>query len=353
MKVFNKEILFIVPTPRQPRFHRRIFEYQKENNITLIHFERDKYNSQNRIPEVDKCFNLGFLQSGNYTSRVFKLIKLFRLIKKQIDRNTITFSFGLDLLLVSVLAKKNNQVWFEIGDLRGFKNKYLEKCFNFIYKKFIFKQVDFFSVTSDGFKNYLIDKFSIAPNKIVVKENFVLRNDFLDVNPEKKDLPEQFIVGIVGFLRYKTILSFLDEYIKNNCEKFLIHIYGQGPVTQEIIKKIKNTNIKYFGEFKYPTDIENIYKSIHFSYVLYDNNDINVKLALPNKLYESIFFKTPILVSNNTYLCQEIHKFQIGKCFHPEDQSEIIEYLRNNRLSEDYYKYINNIDKIDKKYYEV
>lgn len=339
MKAINKNILFILPTPKQPRFHKRIFEYQKENEITLFYFNRDKYNTLNSIPEVNNSFNLGVVKNGNYVNRIEKLYKLFRLIKKQRNRNQIIYSFGLDLLFVSVLArKKTNQLWFEIGDIRILKNKYLENCFTYIYKNFIFKHVDFISVTSNGFKNYLLEKFNISSNKIVVKENFLLKKDFFNVNIDDKVLPDKFIVGIVGFLRYETILSFLDEYLKSKSNKFVIHIYGQGTITDEVIKVIQNTDIKYFGEFKYPNDLEKIYKTIHFSYVLYDNSDLNVRLALPNKLYESIFFKTPILVSENTFLCEKTSsEFKVGKCFDPKKQNLLIDFLNDNRIK-DFYK---------------
>lgn len=348
MKAINKNILFVLPTPKQPRFHKRIFEYKKENKITLFYYSRDNYNTLNSIPEVNSSINLGVVENGKYFNRIKKLYKLFKLIKIQRNQSEVIYCFGLDLLFVTVLArKKTNEVWFEIGDIRVFKNKYLEKCFTFIYKKFIFKHVDFISVTSNGFKNYLLDKFSIPSNKIFVKANFLLRNDFLKVSCEVKEFPEQFIVGIVGFLRYDTILSFLKEYKKREDNKFIIHIYGQGPIIDEILNIIQNTNIKYFGEFKYPVDLERIYKKIHFSYVLYDNSDLNVRLALPNKLYESIFFKTPILVSENTFLCEKTSlEFNIGKCFDPMKQNLLIDFLNDVRIKELYKEFLNNMSSI-------
>ena len=351
MRVINKKISIVIPTPKQPRFHKRIAEYSIENHISLFYFNRMGYNSLNTIPNVDKSFNLGFIKSGgSYLKRIPKLFKLFKLLR--VSESDIIYAFGLDLLLVSVFSKrKSTNIWFELGDIRELKNKHLETLFVYFYKLVVFKNVDLISVTSQGSKDYLQKKYNIHSKKIIIKENLLLKNDFIKKEVLTKELVKPFVVGILGYLRYDAIISFLEEYLKRD-NNFVIHIYGQGELVEKIKEIIINTNIKYFGEFKYPEGLIDIYKNIHFSYVLYDNEDLNVRLALPNKLYESIFFKTPILVSKNTYLCQKVkHEFQIGECFDPENQHELIDYLNNISLLKNYNLFINNIEKINKKHY--
>jgi len=353
MRVINKKISIVIPTPKQPRFHKRIAEYSIENHISLFYFNRMGYNSLNTIPKVDESFNLGFIKSGgSYIKRIPQLVNLFKLLRA--SESDIVYSFGLDLLLVSVLSKrKSTNIWFELGDIREIKNKYIDILFTYLYKIVVFKNVDLISVTSQGFKDYLQKKYNIHSKKIIIKENLLSKNDFIQNEAQTKELVKPFVVGILGYLRYDAIISFLEEYLKRD-NNFVIHIYGQGELVEKIKEIIINTNIKYFGEFKYPDGLVDIYKNIHFSYVLYDNEDLNVRLALPNKLYESIFFKTPILVSKNTYLCQKVtHEFQIGECFDPENQHELIDYLNNIGLLKNYNLFLNNIDKIDKKHYVI
>ena len=352
MKVINKKISIVIPTPKQPRFHKRIAEYSNRNHISLFYFNRMNYNSLNTVPNVNKSFNLGFVKSGgSYFKRIPQLFNLFKLLRAY--ESDIVYAFGLDLLLVSVLSKrKSTNIWFELGDVREVKNKYLDILFTYFYTIVVFKNVDLISVTSVGFKDYLQKKYHVHPKKIIVKENLLLKNDFIENDVLDKQLIKPFVVGILGYLRYRTIISFLEEYLKRNNNNFIIHIYGQGELLEDIKKLILNTNIKYFGEFKYPEGLIDIYKDIHFSYVLYDNQDLNVRLALPNKLYESIFFKTPILVSKNTFLCHKVkNEINIGKCFDPDNQNELIDYLNNVSLLKDYNLFIKNIEKIEKKHY--
>ena len=73
-----------------------------------------------------------------------------------------------------------------------------------------------------------------------------------------------------------------------------------------------NEFIKYYGPFKANVDIPGIYNTIDLSFAVYDSASRNVQLALPNKLYESMFFNVPMLVAKNTSLHKEVMKSKIG-----------------------------------------
>lgn len=47
-------------------------------------------------------------------------------------------------------------------------------------------------------------------------------------------------------------------------------------------------------------------------YSVYDADNPNVRIALPNKLYESIFCELPIIVAKNTYLSELVEKYKVG-----------------------------------------
>jgi len=71
-------------------------------------------------------------------------------------------------------------------------------------------------------------------------------------------------------------------------------------------------NVFYHGPFKNPDELLSIYSSIDICYVVYDSTDGNVKLAIPNKLYECLFFLTPMIVAKGTYLAERVKELQIG-----------------------------------------
>ena len=59
---------------------------------------------------------------------------------------------------------------------------------------------------------------------------------------------------------------------------------------EDHINWLKFPNVKLHGKFKNPSDLSVIYNKIDLNVICYDTTSINVRIAEPNKLYESIFF---------------------------------------------------------------
>jgi hypothetical protein len=73
---------------------------------------------------------------------------------------------------------------------------------------------------------------------------------------------------------------------------------------------------------------------------------LNNKVALPNKLYEAMYFKVPIITSKETYLGELVEKYDIGKCIEC-CSDELLEIL--NKFDCD--MYINSFDGLDNNKY--
>ena len=70
-----------------------------------------------------------------------------------------------------------------------------------------------------------------------------------------------------------------------------------------------------------------IYEAIDISYVVYDNRRPNVRMALPNKLYEAPYFGVPIVVANNTYLSERVRELNSGLIIDPQAEGFIDDWL--------------------------
>lgn len=55
----------------------------------------------------------------------------------------------------------------------------------------------------------------------------------------------------------------------------------------------------------------------------YDTNGVNPRYAEPNKIYEAIFFRTPIIVSCNSFLSDKVEKLGIGFSIDPNNDADI------------------------------
>ena len=79
----------------------------------------------------------------------------------------------------------------------------------------------------------------------------------------------------------------------------------------------------------------------------YDIDNINVRYAEPNKLYESIYFETPIIVSKGTFLADKVKDMNVGYAINGMDANEIDSFVQNLK-KEDLEEKIDSIRKYDK-----
>ncbi len=155
----------------------------------------------------------------------------------------------------------------------------------------------------------------------IVIENLVSRKTSqLFDRPELPKAPSIPIrIGFVGRLRYpRCLIPIMDAVIEAG-DKFELHLYGVGQLLELVQENAKkNPNIYYHGPFKNPDDLGGIYSSIDINFVVYDNSDPNVRLALPNKLYESPYFGTPLIVASRTYLSERVTEAGVGIVVDPD-----------------------------------
>ena len=128
-----------------------------------------------------------------------------------------------------------------------------------------------------------------------------------------------------------------------------MHVFGY--VENEMEDKFKSLtkykNLKFHGAFKNPDDLPIIYSKIDVVLSTYDAEYDNVRYAEPNKLYEAIYFNTPIIVSKNTFLETKVLKYKIGYSVDAKSEQDIIQLIKD--VNETLNDRIENCRKIDKK----
>ncbi len=335
-----------MPVTSQPRFIKRINKYLKDGyDVTVASFERE-YLSKNELPESIRYISLGVVEAKQYHKRIFNIVKayftLIRFTNKRID----LYVLSQDMLVISLFLPK--KLWlFEIGDVRVINNRIINKIYKIIQSK-ILKKVDQIIVTSPKFKEYVQASFGVHKNNIKIVENKMSRSVFPANNQgDYKTIQDSnFTLGIIGLFRYENIIHLLESY-RELQPKFNIQIWGTGPLKSEMSKYFVCEKINYNGEFKYPDDLRNIYNQISISFVMYDNRDLNVRLALPNKLYESLYFKKPMIVSDNTFLGEKVNELDVGICWDQSDMVGLVQYLDSKEFIQEYNNYELSFNKID------
>ena len=332
--VRKPRITFLCPTMTQPRFIKRVEAALAQGfSVQVLAFERGYY-SDNKFPSEANVVCLGHLKDGNYLNRALAIPKYRKIVAGELKqfRPDICYSFGTDnLFLFRTLRKHIGLLIHEIGDLRVTdKLGVLQRNLLGFAEKRLLGSADRLVVTSDAFASHFETSYCIAPEKFTVLEN-KLSDALIDLGGREPSIESggPIRVGLIGLLRYTTIFD-LVEVVKEIPEKCTLDIWGDGPLKERLVSEIKDcSNIRYHRSYVYPNALPQIYSETDISFVVYDNSDINVRLALPNKLYESAYYGVPMIVATNTELWRQVEAKRIGFAVNPSQVSELKNVLEN------------------------
>lgn len=352
----KKNILFLLSHQPNPRFVKQINFLSVNHNISLVYYYREymKDLSSEYNDNLSLNNSLGTISNGTYLQRIGKYLKSIKELYKILQKNSydVLIINNIDTLalfkLSTILQKHNTKIIIEISDLRNhtFTKNFKSKIIKFI-EKFMFKFVDKLIVTSPKF--YDMYYHTLFKGKPFILENKPLTNMIpAKINKQKNN---KIIIGIVGLLLQGKPYKTLFETIKDD-DRYEVYIYGKGtyqPLVEEYAQKYKN--IKYIGEYNFFQDSAKIYSTLDILYMPYDttSGSLNNKIALPNKLYEAMYFQVPIITSFGTYLGELVESYNIGKVIKCCDKSELIEIIE--KISLEMKNFNENFDNLDKKIY--
>jgi glycosyltransferase involved in cell wall biosynthesis len=194
-----------------------------------------------------------------------------------------------------------------------------------LLQKLLLGDIQGLVLTSRFFADYFSRLLPALPReRIVVIDNKVHR-DLAACRPNRKTFSDgRIIIGVVGLLRYRRPLELLLEYVRARRDTHVIECFGDGPL-RDLVASAQCENIRYHGSFKNPDALPDIYARVDLNYVVYDNASENVRLALPNKLYESAFFGVPILCCDRTRLGELAMEWGVGKTIRIGDPQAFFE----------------------------
>jgi len=329
-----KNFLFLLSTQPIPRFMKQINYLAKDCIVTVAYYNRPAVvNMNHKLDSAVNVIEIANIHHGkNYLNRLIVYLKSISKIHKLIKLNNYDAILinGLDVLIpLSISSYKNklDNTILEIGDLHKyvFKHNLISDAFKFVEKHLVTKFVTKLIVTSDKFYSLyykdLVSDYFVLENKPLIKMLPLPKNTV----KEKLDIIR---IGVIGVIR-KEALLFLINTVANK-KNFIVKIYGEGIGEDEIkyVSKLYD-NINFYGRYDFFEEISDIYNSIDIVYIVYETRSTisNINLALPNKLYESMYYKKPVIVSKNTYLSERVEKLNIGYVINYGVSQELLDVL--------------------------
>lgn len=328
------KIVFIVNAIGMQRCIKRIDEFA-ERGYLVEAYGFDRGLQSNKQPKSCEIKEIGSID--NSTSYLKRLKTIYSGVKnvltKTRDEDVLYYVFGLDNVMFFMLQSRKKFIYEESDLVHTYmKSQLAISFFEWIDKRAIKKSL--ISVfTSEGFVRYHFgDKR--PENTHVIANRLPLTVNALEKKDKKPLDIKHLSIGFVGYLRFNAIEHFCRVF----CEHYPEHEFHFFGVTNNEPDRLlfeplkKNKNCYFHGAFKHPNDLPEVYSQIDLVLSTYDVENENVRYAEPNKIYEAIYFKTPIIVSSGTYLAEKVNELGIGYDVDAMDAKEVVRFV--NELTE-------------------
>lgn len=332
----KKKITLLVSHYPDALINKRIEMLKNQYDVEVIYNERG---NENFLVYKDVKYEKLKYKFGNgkLFKRIFSLIKLRKQIKQIILNNNsdYIYAFRFDMLFMVIInGFKKKKIIYEVADLhesiinnsRNIIKIIIKKVLIFI-ERIMCINVDILSITSKKYYDVYFSKF-INKEKVVFIPNMPDLNYF---KTYRKNKNEEFTIGFIGFVRYKKQMKLLIQAAEETKTK----VFFAGDSEDDEIKNLseKSKYVQYYGKYNYNNDIANLYAKCDCIYSVYDTDYNNVKFALPNKLYESIYCELPILVSEGTYLGELVNTWGVGLTVDPYSLKDLVTKIK--KIKED------------------
>lgn len=256
---------------------------ERNENYYVFNYKTKKSKISKLIPFLKwRKFTLKILKSGNYD----KIIVL----------TTIPA-----ILLSSYLLNGKKYLL----DIRDYTYEYIP-IYRRIEEKLILNSV-LTTISSKGFFEW-----------IKVVDNVKVTHNISNIDKETEpyflwDKQKVIRIGFIGGIRYEYENKRIIDQLKNNLKVELYYIGKTHPgIRLREYCEMQNIENVYFGEAYMNKDKPLIYQNIDIINAVYGSATKVVTTALPNKLYDCILFKKPIMVSSGTYLANVVETYHLG-----------------------------------------
>lgn len=322
-------IVFIVNSLQNQRCIKRIKAFISHGcDVEVFAYSRQKDDYCDYVFPIHVFSSIN--NSVSYSKRFPVLLRDVKSVLNEFGtKEVLYYLFGLDIAMAFTVQGRGKYVYEESDLVHTYIGNSIIKRFLEAVDKWIIRKSVRTVFTSEGFLAYHYGEH--RPSNVVVIPNKLNREILqLDLALDDRINNGCIKVGFVGKPRFKSVVSFA-KVLCDRYNSFEFHIYG-GPILEEVngfneLEKYKN--FFYHGPFKNPDDLARIYSSIDIVLSTYDIEFENVRFAEPNKFYEAIFFRTPIIVSDGSYLGDKVKKLGVGFCVNPLDENAVVELLNS------------------------
>lgn len=346
---------FLLTHIPDPRLNKRIAAAAECGAVSVLCVRRKSQNIwepyhtkiSHIILDIDLPSASSLFKRGLYSMRFIKQAKIHL-------RNLapdVIYCEGLDTLIIACDYCKNEpktKIIYEVADLREIYITRPQNIFGKVKKMLLesiehrcLPQISGLVVTSEKFYEVHYQRF-VSQGKKLFLPNIPDHSAFDGYNKKRGGT---FTVGFIGGIRYLTQMKLLVDAAEQCGVRVLFAGAGVNELEyKDITTYCKDKSfVRFIGKYQYDREIAGLYGMVDCVYAVYDADNPNVRIALPNKLYEAIYCELPLLVAKGTYLAEEISRLGVGIAVNHKDKQELSSAL--STLANDQWIYEKYIEK--------
>ncbi len=272
-------------------------------------------------------FNKGFMFYAEYNIRLFlKLLFLKSDILLANDLDTLLPNYLISKLFSKKLIYDSHELFTEVPELTSrpkVRNIWLT------IEKSIFPKLKNVYTVNQKIADIYMEKYKI-PVKVIRNVSNKLSNKKIDKNLSdliKKDKKMLILQGSgINIDRGAEEAVSMMQYVKNA----VLYIIGSGDVFVKLKVSVKKYQLedKVFIKDKMPyKDLMEYTKIADLGLTLDKGTNLNYEYSLPNKVFDYIQAKIPVLASNREVVAELITKNNIGSITKTHDTKELAEIV--------------------------
>ncbi|MFV0139066.1 glycosyltransferase [Empedobacter falsenii] len=292
-------------------------------------------------PNLNKPYKTHLIEMNNQsTMKMYAEFnwKLFFTLFKKTDKKTILLANDLDSLFPFYLVSKikNRPLVFDsheiFSELPSLQNRPKTKKIWKTLEQFLLPKINHFYTVSDGYANWFHKEYGANPVVIRNVPNRTKLNDkqdFIFFRLPENPTNDKILMyqGAINMSRGidKMIEAF--KYVEN-CQFW---IAGEGPKKAEYEQLVKNLNltnrIHFLGNIP-PKTLKTITPLADIGMSLEEDLGLSYRYALPNKLFDFIQARVPILATNLPEIKKMVEEYNVGKVIINHEPKHLAETLQ-------------------------
>lgn len=253
--------------------------------------------------------------------------KLYKELKKKVDKNTILHANDIDALLPNYLISKklNIPLVFDsheiFTEMPAIQNRFSQKVWR-VLEKSIVPKIKFMMTESESYAEWFHEKYNVNPVVVRNIPRKILSIPEIPENNPKVILYQGAVNQSRGIDKVIVAMHFIQDAV--------LKIAGDGPKKKEyenlVIKEKLQDKVFFLGKLK-PENLREVTKTADAGFSLEENNGVSYYYSLPNKVCDYIQSRVPLVMINFPEMLRIKEQFDIGEVITDHEPENIANAL--------------------------